>query len=211
MIGRSSKSKYFTLRIFVVGVISLCLGASVACKRTTNTGGGIDILGPTDETAEAGKVVADANEDLKKIKVLYDANIDKREELKKALEANDAPQVKKLADEIVYLINDGNQSGLSALDKLQKAQEMHVNDDYSEYLRLKEESIKKELDAFEHYRQAARTLRDNYDPNNAAVRDKVKEEFKTRSENYQKTMDLARADSGQANQIAKDALKKQNN
>ena len=211
MIGQSNKKGYFTRRLFIAGVIAICLGASVACKRSTTTGGGIDILGPADETAEAGKVVADANEDLKKIKVLYDANIDKREELKKALEANDAVQVKKLADEIVYLINDGTQSGQSALDKLQKAQEMHVNDDYSEYLRLKEESIKKELDAFEHYRQAARTLRDNYDPNNAAVRDKVKEEFKTRSENYQKTMDEARADSGQANQIAKDALKKQNN
>ncbi|MEP7074252.1 MAG: hypothetical protein ABI878_00465 [Acidobacteriota bacterium] len=207
----STRKKVWSHRVLSAFVIAICICASAACKRSTSTGGGIDILGPADETAEAGKVVADANEDLKKIKVLYDANIDKREELKKALEANDAAQVKKLADEIVYLINDGNQSGLSAVDKLQKAQELHVNDDYSEYLRLKEDSIKKELDAFEHYRQAARTLRDNYDPNNAAVRDKVKEEFKTRSENYQKTMEGARADSGQANQIAKDALKKQAN
>jgi len=97
------------------------------------------------------------------------------------------------------------------LEKLQQAQNMQINDDYREYLRLKEGSIKKELEAFENYRQAARTLRDNYDPKNASVRDKVKEEFKSRSENYQKIMESARADSGQANEIAKDALKKQAN
>lgn len=133
------------------------------CRRST-TGGGLDILGPPDETADAGAIVADANEDLKKIKVLYDQNLDKREELKKALEANDAEKVKKIADDIVSLINDGTISANSAIEKLQKAQEMQINDDYHEYLSLKEGSIQKELQAFENYRQAARSLRDNYDP-----------------------------------------------
>ena len=181
----------------------------VSCKRSGTTG--IDILGPADETSDAGVVVADANEDLKKIKVLYDQNIDKREELKKALEANDADKVKKISDDIVYLINDGTNSGNSAVDKLEKAQAMQINDDYRNYLQLKESSIKKELEAFENYRQAARSLRDNYDPKNTVMRDKVKEEFKTRSENYQKIMETARDDSSKANDIAKEALKKQAN
>ena len=85
---------------------------------------------------------------------------------------------------------------------------MEINDDYRAYLQLKESSIKKELDAFENYRQAARSFRDNYDPKNTSVRDKVKEEFKTRSENYQKIMEGARDDSSKANELAKDALKK---
>jgi len=208
--GKFAKTRKCLRQVSVVSVIALCLFALGSCRRSTTTGG-IDILGPSDETAEAGKIVADANEDLKKIKVLYDANLGKREELKNALETNDAEKVRKLADEIVYLINDGTDSGNSALEKLQQAQNMQINDDYREYLRLKEGSIKKELEAFENYRQAARTLRDNYDPKNASVRDKVKEEFKSRSENYQKIMESARADSGQANEIAKDALKKQAN
>jgi len=178
------------------------------CRRST-TGGGLDILGPPDETADAGAIVADANEDLKKIKVLYDQNLDKREELKKALEANDAEKVKKIADDIVSLINDGTISANSAIEKLQKAQEMQINDDYHEYLSLKEGSIQKELQAFENYRQAARSLRDNYDPKNATQRDKVKEEFKTRSENYQKIMESARDDSSKANELAKEVLRKQ--
>jgi len=163
----------------------------------------------SDETAEAVQIVASANDDLTKIKVLYKDNENKREDLKKAMEADNAEQVKKIADEVVYLINDGFDNAKSAIDKIEKAQEMQVNDDYREYLRLKEESLKRELEAFENYRQAARTLRDNYDPKNGAMRDKVKEDFKNRVENYRKLMEEARDFSNQANELAKDALRKQ--
>lgn len=200
-----------SLTFVIVAAIVLCIVFADTCKRTTTTSGGIDILGSSDQTADAGQVVADANEDLKKIKVLYDSNIGKREDLKKALEANNADDVKRLSGEIVDLISDGKANGTDALTKLQQAQEMQINDDYREYLRLKEESIKKELDAFENYRQDARSLRDNYDPKNSSVRDKLKQEFKTRSDNYSKIMDSARADSAQANVIAKNALNKQSN
>lgn len=207
--GELTKTRERIWRAVFAGIIALCLIPSSSCKRST--GGGIDILGSSDETADAAKIVADANEDLKKIKVLYDENIGKREELKKALEDNDAPKVKKISDDIVALINDGTGSGKSALEKLQKAQEMQINDDYREYLSLKEGSIKKELDAFDNYREAARTLRDNYDPKNASVRDKVKEEFKKRSDKYQEIMESARIDSSKANDLAKEALRKQAN
>jgi hypothetical protein len=181
-----------------------------SCKKS-GTSSGIDILGPTDETADAARLVAEANEDLTKIKVLYKNNEGKREDLKKALEANDAAKVRKISDDVVYLINDGADNGKSAVDKIEKAQEMQINDDYREYLRLKEESLKLEMDAFEEYRQAARLLRDSYDPKNAALRDKVKEDFKSRSENYRKIMESARDYSNQANELAKEALKKQAN
>ena len=35
---------------------------------------------------------------------------------------------------------------------------MNVNDDYKEYLRLKEMALAKQVEAFEQYRQAARAL-----------------------------------------------------
>jgi len=163
----------------------------------------------TDETAQAAQIVASANDDLTKIKVLYKENEGKREDIKKAMEADNAEQVKKIADDVVYLINGGFDSAQSAIDKIEKAQEMQINDDYREYLRLKEESLKRELEAFENYRQAARTLRDNYDPKNAASRDKVKEDFKNRVDNYRKLMEEARDYSNQANEIAKSALQSQ--
>jgi hypothetical protein len=178
-----------------------------ACRSSGRTEG--PSIFSSDETAEAAKLVASANEDLTKIKVLYKDNEGKREELKRAMEADDAANVRKIADDVVYLINDGFDEAQSALDKIARAQEMNVNDDYREYLRLKEQSLKRELDAFENYRQAARTLRDNYDPKNAAMRDKVKEDFKNRVENYRKLMEEARDYSNRANEIAKDALRRQ--
>ncbi|MEP6947359.1 MAG: hypothetical protein ABJA02_15680 [Acidobacteriota bacterium] len=212
---RSRLSEIFAYaRVWMICAVLLCILASASCKRSGNSSG-IDILGPADETAEAAKLVASANEDLTKIKVLYDANegdgakLGKREQLKAAMEKNDTVAAKKIADDVVYLINDGASSGNDAVDKLQKAQEMQINDDYREYLRLKEESLKLELQAFEEYRQAARTLRDNYDPKNGTLREKVKDEFKTRSENYRAIMEKARDYSKRANMVAKEALQKQ--
>ncbi len=192
-------------RMVVTGLI-LCACLFSGCKSSGV--GPISILGPTDETDEAAKVVAEANQDLTKIKVLHEQNESKREELKAAMEKNDAVAAKKIADDVVYLINDGAAFGNSAVEKIQKAQEMQINDDYREYLRLKEESLKLQLEAFENYRMAARTLRDNYDPKNAALRDKVKLEFKTRDENYRTIMEKARDFSNRANELAKEALKK---
>jgi hypothetical protein len=188
----------------LVMIVSIGL---TACSRSST--GSLDILGPADETAEAAALVQEANGDLKKIKVLYDENEGKREELKKAMEANEAEKAKKIADDIVYLINDGFSSGNSAVEKIAKAQEMEINEDYREYLRLKEEALKRQMQAFEEYRQAARSLRENYDPKNAQLREKVKEEFKSRSENYQRIMEEARDYSKRANELAKEALKKQ--
>ena len=193
-------------------MLRLTLFAILACLLLTacrSSGGGIEILGPADETAEAGKIVQEANAELKKIKELYEKNEGKRQELKDALEANKTEEVKKITGEVVQLINEGFDSGKSAVDKIQQAEDMKINDDYKEYLRLKESALMKQMEAFEQYRQAARTLRDNYDPKNVSLRDKVKADFETRSESYQKIMEKARDYSNQANELYKDTLKKQ--
>ena len=195
-----------SLRAAVLILMIVGPGLVYSCKSSGRSG---DILGTSDQTAEAAQLVAEANVELKKIKVLYEKNEDKRNEIKKALEANNAADVKKISDDVVYIINDGFDSGKAAVDKIAQAQEMEVTDDYREYLRLKEEALRKQMEAFEHYRQAARILRDNYDPNNTAQREMVKEEFKNRSENYAKTMEKARDYSNQANELAKEALQKQ--
>ncbi len=193
-------------RLAVAGLIFACLFLNGSCKKTAQNNS-FEILS-SDETVEAGKLVAEANQDLTKIKTLYKDNEDKREELKKALEANDAEKVKKISDDVVYLINDGTNFGKGAIEKLEKAQEMQINEDYRDYLQLKQKCLEKQLEAFENYRQAARSLRDNYDPKNKQSRENVKEEFKNRSENYRKIMETARDYSNQANILAKEKSKK---
>jgi hypothetical protein len=196
----------FDLKSILLGIVICC--AIISC-RSSDGSGGFEILGPADETPEAGKIVQSANDDLKKIKVLYEENEDKRQELKSALEANSTAEVKKISDNVVQIINEGFDSGKAAVEKIQQAEDMKINDDYKEYLRLKESALLKQMEAFEQYRQAARSLRDNYDPKNAQLRDKVKADFTQRSENYQKIMEKARDYSNQANELYKETLKKQ--
>ena len=193
--------------------ISLMLTAVVLLAALALSGCGL--LGPRDETAAASAIVQEANDDLRKIKELYDENegdVDepgKRAQLKQALEANDAEKVRKISDDVVYIINDGMDHAKSAIEKIQKAQDMNVNEDYKEYLRLKEMALSKQVEAFEQYRQAARALRDNYDPKNEALRTRVKTEFEDRSEKYREQMEKARDYSSQANELAKDAIRRQ--
>ncbi len=182
---------------------------ALACKKSSRSES-FDILGPSDETAEAAQIIAEANKDLTKIKILYNENEGKREDLKKAMEANEIENVRKLSNEVVQLINDGTASGKSAIEKIQKAQEMEINEEYREYLRLKEESLTRQLEAFANYHQAALALRDNYDPKNKIQREKIKEEFKNRSENYRIIMEKARDYSKRANELAKEAQKTKN-
>lgn len=204
----ASKNSIKIWRIFSFSVFLFVLLFTFSCKKSSNPGS-LNILN-SDETAEAAQIVADANKDLGNIRKLYKNNENKREELKKAMETNNAEEVRKISDEIVYLINDGTSAGKAAIEKIQKAQNMQINEDYREYLSLKEESLARTLEAFENYRQAARALRDNYDPKNKLLREKIKEEFKTRSENYRKIMETARDYSNRANELAKDVAKRPN-
>ena len=173
------------------------------------------LFGPRDETEEAKKLIQEANADLRKIKELYETNEGdvekegKRSQLKKALEANDAAQVRKIAEEVNYLIVDGMNYAKTAIEKIQQAQDLNINEDYKEYLRLKEIALQKQTDAFEQYRQASRSLRDNYDPQNDAIRAKVKIEFDERTDKYRRLMEEARDHSSQANELAKDAIRRQ--
>jgi len=202
-----NKDKY---KNFFLPVICLSLCASVfltACGKNSQTETS-DILNFSDDTTAAAQTVADANEDLNKIKVLYKKNEDKRDELIAAMKGSDTENVRKIADDLVYIINDGMALGESAIGKIEKAREMNINSDFNEYLRLKVESLRKQMDAFENYRQAARFLRDGYDPKDDKQRASVKLEFARRDENFQKTMEGAREYVKKANDLAKESVKK---
>jgi len=180
-----------------------------SCKKAEQAES-YDILNFSDETTEAAELVGDANEDLNKIKVLYKKNEDKREQLKAAMKENNLENVKRIADELVYIINDGMALGESAIGKIEKAQQMSINADFKEYLSLKQESLQRQMDAFENYRQAARFLRDGYNPKDEKQRERVKIEFADRDANFQKIMETAREYSKKANDFAKESAKKTN-
>lgn len=197
-------------KFFITGAICLSLMLLLASCQKSEQSGDFDTLLFSDETTAAAELVADANEDLNKIKVIYKKNESKREDLKNAMKENDAESVKKIADDLVYVINDGKTLAEDAIEKIEKAEAMNTNEDFKEYLRLKVESLRKQVDAFENYRQAARLLREGYDPKDDKQREKVKAAFIEKDTNFQKIMEVAKDYSKQANDLAKEKSKKSN-
>jgi len=191
-------------KIALVGIVLLCL---FACKKT-DTSEGFDTLIFSDDTSDAAELVSQANENLNKIKVMYKKNEDQREELIAAMGEKDAEKVKKITDDLVHLINDGMQLGEEAVEKISKAQQMNIEPDFKEYLSLKEESLQKQLVAFESRRQAVRLLRDSFGTNDAALVDKAKLGLKEKEEFFMKTMEESKAISKKANEFAKESSKK---
>lgn len=187
-------------------IFLIALAAVMFLSACKSSGG---LIGPADETVEAGEIVKEANADLTEIAKLYNANESKRDELKKAMEAGNAEEVRRICRDVVDAINEGASLGKSALDKIDKAREMNINEDYSEYLRLKWEALNKQLEAFEQYRQAARKLRDEYDPKDTQARSIVEAEFKQRNDNYIKLTEKARDYSSQARELAKEVTQRE--
>jgi len=186
-------------------VLSILLCFILACQVEKKPTRPLSIF---DETEDAAKLVADANEDLKKIRKMYKENESKLEEIKQAIKENKVDEVRKIADDVIYLINDGTSLGESALEKLSKAEEMNINETYREYLQLKRASLEKQLEAFEFRRQAAMLLRDSFGTKDKLTIERAKLEFKEKEENFRRYMELARQMSAEANQIAKEASQK---
>lgn len=199
------------LGIKVLLVLFLCAFLLIGCDReNTSNSSGIDVFGLTDETDQAVALVSEANEDLKKIRKMYKENQSRIEELKEAMNAKEIDKVKKIADDLVYIINDGFVLGENAVKKLGQAESLNINPKYKEYLQMKKVSLQKQLDAFEFRRQFAIRLRNEFGTKDKFEIEKVKSEFKDFEENFQTYMEKAREISGEANQLAKEAMKEEN-
>jgi hypothetical protein len=199
---------------FVTLLILILLFIPAACRKSGKTApteqpvGNLEIFAVSDETVEAANLVEEANADLIKIKAIYKENESRIDELKAAMNERDIDKVKKIADDLVYKINDGVVLGESAVSKIEQAEEMKINEKFKEYLRLKEESLRKQLMAFEFRRQAGILLRDGFGTKDKQQIAKAKAEFKTKEENFQKYMEAARDLSQQANKLRKESMQK---
>ena len=181
-----------------------------ACRQSEATDDYDSVLDFSDDMSAAAALVAEANEDLNKIKIIYKNNESKREDLKNAMKENNIESVKSISKDLVYIINDGTVLAEGAIEKIEKAEAMNINADFKEYLSLKVESLQKQKDAFEDYRQAARFLGESYNPTDEKQREKVKTAFAERDINFQKKMEVAREYSQKANDLAKEKSKKTN-
>lgn len=189
--------------LLIIWLIALLFSA---CQKKSSESGGFDILS-TDDTKEAVDLINDANSDLKKIKAIYKDNMGKTVELKAAMSNKENEKVKEIAGNLVTEIDNGVTLGESAYQKIEKAKGLNINDTYKEYLDMKSEALRKQLEAFEYRRKSAILLRDSFGGKEQKEIEGIKIKFKELDDNFQKLMEEGRTLSEDANELAKEAAK----
>jgi hypothetical protein len=133
---------------------------------------------------EANKLVQSANEDLKEITKIAQANKDKESRINKQLNASDFDGAKQTMDEAIKAIDDGLGRGRSAADKFEQASKLEVDQVYKEYLTLKSQSVRKTAEAFEELKKAITILRDNVGGKDKAALKRAQQDAIKAGENF---------------------------
>ncbi len=197
------------LKAVLLCVFALFFIAGCGKNGASNDTGLLSLGG--DDTEQAVKYVDEANDDLKRIKILYRENNQKRAELKTALTNNDIEKVKRLSDDLLLVILDGFAFAESAKDKIGKALALDINDDFKHYLRLKDESLSKQVKAFDYWKDSAKLFRDKFDASNPASMTEAATKFKENEKNFEKTMEEAKKLSEEADKFYKEVENKDKN
>jgi hypothetical protein len=187
-------------------IILFSILAFSACWKSDSTSSGFDIIS-TDEKDEAAKIINEANQDLKEVKTIYKANENKVAEIKAAMTNKEVEKVKSIANELVNQIVSGIVKAKDAVEKIQKAEDMDINETYKDYLNLKRRALEKQIEAFEQRKHLAQLIRDSFGGKDAAKIDLAQSLFTDKEKQFQKLMDDGKDLSEQANQVYKDSLK----
>lgn len=191
------------MKRFLVTILFLSLFLT-ACGNNDNQSS----FFKSDQTQEAGAIIMDANNDLKEIKKIYKDNQGRVDELKEAIGSNDGDKIEKvktIAKELVIQINSGIVLAEKAVEKIETAEGMNINDKYKEYLYLKKSALKKQMDAFELRRKSAMALSEELDISDSEAFKKAALILKVNEDEFQKRIEEGKNLSQEANQIAKDA------
>ena len=176
------------LALIVIAAVAL------ACSSLKNFG-----KNPLDE---ANKLVDDAKKDLQEIDRISEEADEKQSDLNKADRDRNVDEVKRILGALIEDIDKGLERGQSAADKVEKASKLDVDPIYKEYLSLKAQAFRKEIDAFKALKEAATIARDSYTAQGLPAdkrkeyTDKVNEYKKLKADAkdlHKKAADLARA------------------
>ena len=180
-----------------------------ACgKKDSSSSSGLDFL-KSDQKNEAAEIIKAANDDLKKVRIIYNNN-QKRvdDELIPALTAKDIAKAQEITNDLVIQINSGLVSADDAVKKIKEAEEMNINDTYRNYLRLKREALEKQIEAFELRRQVAQLMSKSLGSNDPSQATQAQSIFKEKEMQFFDLMEQGKGLSQEANQIYKDSLAK---
>ncbi|MEO6590610.1 MAG: hypothetical protein ABIP06_15045 [Pyrinomonadaceae bacterium] len=162
------------------------------------------------DTEKAIALIQAANDELKRIKILYNENETYLKDLREASKNQDIAKIKQISNDLVYVINDGFIFADSAKSKIDEAQQLNINPQFKDYLGLKEDSLDLQIEAFKSLHEAARLLRDGAGSQNKEEIENAKIKFKEKDDNFKKKMAEAASKSQQADELAKNAIKENN-
>ena len=160
------------------------------------------------DTEKAVELIEEANDELRRIKILYNENQNSLKELKEANQNRDSEKVKLISRSLVDVINDGFVIADSAKSKISEAQKFNIHQDYKDYLSLKEQSLEKQIEAFQFLYDAAKLLSDTAGSQDKMQVDRARFVFKEKEENFQSKMEEAKKISFQADDLAKESMNK---
>lgn len=201
--------KLYKSKLLLLLIIAVLCGFS--CGKNTGESDNDDDTGFFDFTSDRDKAVGlitDANGELKRIKILYTENREKLNELKEATKAQDLPKVKEVSNDLVYTINDGFIFADSARSKIEEAQSLNVNQEFKDYLALKEESLDKQVEAFKFLHEAARVMRDSFGSGDKEKIEAARQNFLEKEKSFQAKMEEARKVSDQGDELYKETMSK---
>jgi uncharacterized phage infection (PIP) family protein YhgE len=131
-------------------VVSCALGCSALKNLAKNP------------SQEVNDLVRSAADDLEEIDKIDQEASEKQDQLNDALNAKNVADVKRITNELIDDLDKGLERGNSAVDKIDRASKLTTDDKRKEFLSLKAQAFRKDIDAFKVLREAAITLRDNY-------------------------------------------------
>lgn len=187
-----------------VCVLLLLVFFALACGGGSDSGSGWDLWNLADETDKVTELVKIANDDLREIRKIQKSNDGKLEELQQAMSARDTPAAQKILDEIITAVGDGIALAETANAKIGEATEKKTNDKFNEYLRLKEQALSKQIEAFKFRLQVAKDLREKFGATNSEESEKAKADFVRQEENFQKRWEAAEDLNDRATKLARD-------
>ncbi len=173
----------------------LLASVAIACSALKNlTGGG--------DRQEANKLVTQAQEELKEVDRIDSENDSKVSDLNRAEDANNAAEVRRILEEAMKALDEGLQHGENAAQKIEQASKLNIDPVYKEYLQLKAQAFRKQIDAYKRLRDAAQIEHDNFGKGGAAEQ-QAKADFRKAWSDYRRMLSEARDLHSKADALAR--------
>ncbi len=200
------------LAIVLTGVLLVfSLGLTTCNKEQPNNESSDDssLLDFRDDTDRAVDLVHEANRNLKSIRVLYNKNNPKMQDLKSALNNKEIEKVKKITDELSLVIIDGYVLAENAKEKIDKAKDISgINNQFRDYLELKSESLELQIKAFNYRRDTAKLFRDEFGTKDPKQMEASKNQFLENEKKFADLISEAKKRSDQADKMWSESKRK---